>query len=99
MLQRAQEREARRVGGNKRAGPRVKSRGVYDEKGHRCCSCRAVCVCVARVKSESFVLHKSADSGGDVRTNRAALCCSWPERGRNGREGYREREREQDSSC
>lgn len=30
-------------------------------------------VCVARVKSKSFVGHKSADSGGDVRTNRASL--------------------------
>lgn len=49
-----------------------------------------VCVCVARVKSKSFVVHKSADIGSDVRTNRAALCCSWPERGRNRREDYRE---------
>lgn len=30
-------------------------------------------VCVARVRSKSFVAHKSADSGGDVRTNRASL--------------------------
>lgn len=57
-----------------------------------------VCVCVARVKSKYFVLHKSAGSSSDVRTNRAALCCSWLERGRNRREG-REGKREQDSSC
>ena len=63
-----------------------------------CMSVRA-CVCVARVKSKSFVLHKSAGSNGDVRTNRAALCCSWLERGRNRREEYREGKREQDSSC
>lgn len=30
-------------------------------------------VCVARVKSKSFVGHKLADSGSDVRTNRASL--------------------------
>lgn len=54
---------------------------------------------VARVKSKSFVPHKSADSGGDVRTNRASLCCSWPERERNRREEHREERREQDSSC
>lgn len=60
-----------------------------------------ICVCadVARVKSKSFVLHKSAGNGGDVRTNRAALCCSWLERGRSRREGYRDGNREQDSSC
>lgn len=54
---------------------------------------------VARVKSKSFVPHKSADRGGDVRTNRASLCCSWPERERNRREEHREERREQDSSC
>ena len=53
-----------------------------------------VCVFVARVKSKSFVLHKSAGSSGDVRTNRAALCCSWLERGKNRSEGYREGKRE-----
>lgn len=58
-----------------------------------------VCVHVARVKSKSFVLHKTAGSSGDVRTNSAALCCSWLERGRNRREEYREGRREQDSSC
>ncbi len=65
--------------------------------------CVSVCVCmymrVARVKSKSFVLHKSAGSSSDVRTNRAALCCSWLGRGRNRREEYREGKREQDSSC
>lgn len=35
--------------------------------------CMHIYVCVARVKSKSFVVHKSADSGGDVRTNRAPL--------------------------
>lgn len=54
---------------------------------------------VARVKSKSFVLHKFAGSGSDVRTNRAALGCSWLKRGRNHREEYGEGERERDGSC
>lgn len=58
-----------------------------------------VCVCVARVKSKSFVLHKSAGSSSDVRTNRAALSAAagWKE-GETG-ERNTERERVQDSSC
>lgn len=73
----------------------------FMKRKQRCCSCCGVCVyvCVARVNSKSFVLHKSAGNSGDVRTNRAALCCSWLQRGRNRREEYREGKREQDSSC
>lgn len=68
------------------------------------CVCACVCVHVARVKSKSFVLHKSAgsssSSSSDVRTNRAALCCSWLQR--EGETGERDTERgraEPDSSC
>lgn len=47
-------------------------------------------VCVARVKSKSFVPHKSAgsSSGSDVRTNRAALWLQLA--GRREKQEYRE---------
>lgn len=51
-------------------------------------------VWVARVKSKSFVVHKSADSGGDARTNRASSVAA----GLNEREiGERNTERKRES--
>lgn len=48
---------------------RIESQGLRWRKAW----CVHIYVCVARVRSKSFVVHKSADSGGDVRTNRASL--------------------------
>lgn len=60
------------------------------------CSCCGVCAClcvyVARVKSKSFVLHKSAGSSGDVRTERLSAAAGSKE----GETGERNTERERE---